>query len=561
MKRLNLSGTIPLAVLFAAGSSSAEPIDFPESLTYEENFDALDPEFPDLLAFLGPEWSFIFTDESVDPPFVDEVEAQDIFGWAQEFLSNSTFLPTETLDESSFTNPLFAAGLNGGTGPDFDAIAPTVAPQLLTDLGFAGGWLINEGLGDAFDVNGDETLFEQRFSASARVEFQNLPEHVGIDIDFLMAAGDSIDSTPTRNDRDGPFEIRVDGETVFSQFGGNFTPPAGVGVLAINANLTGSYQETWNNNPALDENDRAITAWRMDSAYDFSTGLALSSIDHTADTLTVEFIHRIGSFPDDEYTAIDNVAITLLTEAFVPNNQWPGGTTFFEDFNDTLDPNFWELSGWANTEVFASGTTELTGNMDSLAGVRNSPPDPEVPGDMGDFFDADFPIDPLVPSQSLSDLDSGFSGNWIVSNLGPGNTSLSFRALPPHTGVSMGFKFAGGNSIDEPDRFVDDNPDDDLFLDESNFAVLVDGEFRLVTFIDGTGIGFIDPIDNEDGVPFADLPFEAELAVNANLRWLLPRAVVPGSAFGSGPPEPRLGLRFRLRLHCCAAASRNRSYR
>ena len=259
-----------LSALLSGGHLlQAAPISFPGSnitYVYQEDFDGT----------LGTEWTLdgwqtaaVFTSGAVD------VTANGT-GNRQVRPSNPT-----GLSYSSATFPL----------------ASIVTADSFLNYGFADNWLVNAALGTT--------------TGTATVEFNNLPEHESIDLDFLLAAGDSIDGG------EGIFTVIVDGNVVFSydfSSGGNGLSGSGIVKMVGGGNLDNYYREQWQDNSGAgptDENDRFGQSWTFDSAYDMSGALALTAIPHTADTLTVQFTHDLSSNYTDEYNAVEGFSITL----------------------------------------------------------------------------------------------------------------------------------------------------------------------------------------------------------------------------------------------------------
>ena len=194
---------------------------------------------------------------------------------------------------------------SGGSWPATYPLAAVKTPDSFLNYGFDGNWLVN-------------TARPSTNGGSAVVEFDNLPAHDSIDLGFLLAAGDSIDSAAL----DGPYSltIKVDDVTVFrfmfSGGGNNLTTNSSNHIikLAGSANLDTYYREQWNDNSGagpLSETDRSGQGWTLDSAYDMSSYTGFVGIAHSAGTLKVEFIHMLSSDSTDEYHAIENLSISL----------------------------------------------------------------------------------------------------------------------------------------------------------------------------------------------------------------------------------------------------------
>jgi hypothetical protein len=251
-----LTGCGVLAMASVVSTASAAPVAFPGSGTsyvYSQNFDAA----------LGSEWT--------------------LDGWG--------------------TQNIFTGGTTGVTAPNISGTAPDgvvypltpkVAPSNLTTFGFAGKFLTNNAKGST--------------TATAKVEFNNLPNHTSIDLGFLLAVGDSIDSIDT------PLIIKVDGVEVFNtdfSGGGGQYNNAGTGVTkTTNLSTNGYYREKWNAG-AVTSDDRTVESWTLETVYDFTNATAFNAIAHTSDTLTIEFIHGFDQAWTDEFAAFENVSVTL----------------------------------------------------------------------------------------------------------------------------------------------------------------------------------------------------------------------------------------------------------
>lgn len=170
------------------------------------------------------------------------------------------------------------------------------------------------------------------------LRFDNLPIHTGIDIDFLLAAFDSIDTQDWIGNTEGStdpapsgngynFRIKVDGETVYEtrfNTGGSITTGIPEGVLEIGSGLhySANYSEFWGfddsgSTPTAD-NERHYLPWTTDSLYDFN-GLWNDSdrvIPHTASDIMITFEHGIDSGYDngfaDEGLGLDAFALHLI---------------------------------------------------------------------------------------------------------------------------------------------------------------------------------------------------------------------------------------------------------
>lgn len=260
------------AALLCPGNPVHAAIPFPGSGTnysYAQNFDAA----------LGAEW------------VLDGWQTFGVFpgGATQVTATGTGNLLVQPSNPGGFTDAAF-----GGATFPLPAIR---APDSFTNFGASGNWLINQARGAG--------------TGTATLSFTNLPAHDSIDINLLLAAGDSIDATDYTN-----ITFRVDGATIwefqFTASGNNLTGP-GIVKLVGNGNLDNYYREQWNNGTAgpTNENDRVAQSWIGDSFYDMSGFSNFTAIPHTADTLTIEIIHNLSSAYTDEYIAIENFGVTL----------------------------------------------------------------------------------------------------------------------------------------------------------------------------------------------------------------------------------------------------------
>ena len=448
---LSVGGLLSVA---SAVYTLADPIPFPDSRTYSTDFED-DPQ--------AVGWT--------------------LDGWLWDFIPDGTEEVTTVRDSANGFNDQNTFNEEG----ELLTLVPKVAPDNYRNYEFSGdNWLVN-GAGIA-DENGVPV-------GSALLELTGVPEHGSISIDMKFGIGGSID------DDDGDFEVLVDGKSVYSfKFGSGGTGLAGGGVtqLVTGANLTGLYQEQWNDvggeGPAS-EADRSVVNWTLDSAYDVTGFSPLKDIAHTSDELSIEILHHLSSGASDEHHAIDDLVITLSEVAPPPPNEWPGGETYFEDFSPISKA--WKLSGGANATL-ETGITAMTGSGNGDGLVRTTA---DNTGFGEEAFEEEgvpvFPLDPLVEAQSYNDIDPRFEGDWLQSTgsaTHSGTATLFFENLPPHDGFDMDFVLAASDSFPDGDDVIPD-------LEESgDFQVLVDGESVLIARAKSTVNGLVE-----------------ELASNANL--------------------------------------------
>lgn len=134
-----------------------------------------------------------------------------------------------------------------------------------------------------------------------------LPEHISIDLHFLLAIIDSWDGDGSTCCGPDSFTVTIDGKPLFSEvfnnaaIGGvqNYTPPPGV-ELARTMEL--GFRDT-------NENDQ-------DSAYDMSNDPTFANIPHTSSTLTLAWYTSGPGWQGetDESWGIDNLEVILNTE-------------------------------------------------------------------------------------------------------------------------------------------------------------------------------------------------------------------------------------------------------
>ena len=192
-------------------------------------------------------------------------------------------------------------------GTNVFPLEPILEAQSFSDIDprFSGDWLQSSGAGA--QRHGTATLF-----------LENLPPHDGLEMSFVLGATDSHDGDDVIPDLEetGNFQILVDGEPVIVT-NAKSNVNGLVEELVTNANLTGNYRENWlqiDEGPTAIE-DRESVGWTLDNAYDWSTIFAADGenpIAHSAETLTVTFVHGLDSNFDDEGLGIDSLELKLL---------------------------------------------------------------------------------------------------------------------------------------------------------------------------------------------------------------------------------------------------------
>jgi len=300
MKKSISLALVAQASLVGAGYSVA--IAFP-GVTYSEDFDAA----------LGMEWTMTGNNNNGNFPGA---------GWGQTTIPTGGVAGlTQTGGGEAQVRPSSGGFDDTAFGGATFPLAPlTPASDYSTETGGAisGGWLGQLGVGNASESTPGSGVFDVTNDGIARLDFNALPAHTSISLDVLIAAGGSWDGGMNNQNFDGPFDILVDGVSVFNHFFGNggssLDGTAGVSTFFTNGNVNGHYREQWQDNggagPANDT-DRFNIGWTMDSAYDLGGLASLTDIPHTSSTLTVEFIHRLNSGPADEQIAVDALTITV----------------------------------------------------------------------------------------------------------------------------------------------------------------------------------------------------------------------------------------------------------
>ncbi|MCB1099418.1 MAG: hypothetical protein KDN22_27860, partial [Verrucomicrobiae bacterium] len=281
---------------------------------------------------------------------------------------------TGTNSQLGHVRPSSSALDDGSFGGAEFPLPPVVPAASHRSLGFGEHWLVNAAAGNATDPG--TGLYEQTNSGTATLQLTGLPAHSSVDLGFLLAMGDSFDSGNSSN-RDGAFEVIVDGASRFTHVpkssGNGLVGAKGVQTLATGANLGYAYIEQWEDNGGLgpaDENDRKASSWTLDSAYDITAQPALMAIPHTADSLTIEFIHRVSSAPSDEHLAIDNVRVELSTDGDGMPASWE--TLHGLDPNSDDSASDADLDGRTNQQEFQLGSNPNVSDSPFLhAGMWN----------------------------------------------------------------------------------------------------------------------------------------------------------------------------------------------
>lgn len=138
------------------------------------------------------------------------------------------------------------------------------------------------------------------------IHLSNLPAHDSVSLSFLLAIIDSWDSS---NGAPSPdiFNVVVDGNYVLTA---TFANQSGTITDTVGTSLT-NLMDLWSGPSGPHFNDRA---------YDVTGDARLTSIAHTASTLTVELFASGSGWQGgtDESWGIDNLAVTINATATVP---------------------------------------------------------------------------------------------------------------------------------------------------------------------------------------------------------------------------------------------------
>ncbi len=172
---------------------------------------------------------------------------------------------------------------------------------------FSGQWLMNAGANTTRD-------------GITLLKFINLPPHDKISLGFLFGRGASIDPLDVNVlSSNQYFTVRVNKgaagemEPVVGANGESRPKDANaqdVGeVIFTGGNVHPYYREAWTSGAATVD-DRAPLTWTVGAAYDLLTTPLV--IDHTANTLEIEFLHGLDQAPTDEFVAVDNVTVELI---------------------------------------------------------------------------------------------------------------------------------------------------------------------------------------------------------------------------------------------------------
>ena len=448
----------PVATMFA------DPIKFPESGVYEFDFSA-DP---------------------TENGWTLEIEVEDEFGEIQ-LLSFWDWQPVPESGANEIVQGDYGEGVVRASNNGFDdlefggadfPIDPIVEAKSYIEAGFTGDWLQNLAVGNS--VENDDGIFVPAADGIASLGFTDLPPHEAIKLTLKLAVGGSVDTGDNGN-KDFPFNINVDGDEIWgfmpNSNGTNLDGSQGITTLALRENLAGVHVERWqdvNGEGPVDEGDREEVGWTLDSGYDLASVPQLVSIPHSADTLTIDFIHRMSSAFTDEHIAIDDVKVELIGEGAGAPDKWPGGDTYAQDFDGDVGAEWNIGTQWTLANVH-EGVDAMTGEGNGTGLIRFSA-HPDGFGESAFLEEGDpsiYPTEPLVEVMPYKEVDPRFDGKWLSTNSNPnrdGTATLTFSDLPPHTGIDIDFVLAAFDSIDGDDVIPDAE------LGNSNFIMKLDGE-------------------------------------------------------------------------------------
>ena len=219
----------------------------------------------------------------------------------------------------------FIANFDDGVPSEFSGITTTESVQDFNGLGtgtnvFSGNFLRNTT--PTYSTSNSDDPNQPGLKTTLTLE--NLPSHTSIDLNFLLGIIDTWDGKGDGTDddfidnnssdtqrRSDFFNITVDGKEIFkksfSTFDSNaqdYVPPAGVELVTFDSQ-----------NLFTDED--GVQKTQNDSAYDMGLDPTFDSIEHTADTLTIEWFSDGPGWQGDrngvrdESWAIDNVEVIL----------------------------------------------------------------------------------------------------------------------------------------------------------------------------------------------------------------------------------------------------------
>ena len=214
-------------------------------------------------------------------------------------LASILILGSLGLTQQASAITVFFTDFNSGAPPEFSGITTTESVQDFDTVGpFTGDFLRN--------TSGDERRSPPLPIIPTILTLTELPDHTGVDINFLLATIDSWDGGILCGVQNGPdvFTVKVDGTTIFSESFDNtgicgtqtYIPPAGV-ELARRVNLGFQF---------------GFGCCGPDSAYNMGLDPIFDNIPHTSDTLTIEWSTNLPFTGGvDESWVIDNVEIIL----------------------------------------------------------------------------------------------------------------------------------------------------------------------------------------------------------------------------------------------------------
>lgn len=201
---------------------------------------------------------------------------------------------------NTFALSAFSTDFNAGSPPEFSGITTNAAVQGYSGLGtgtntFAGSFLHNESIPPQV----------------TKLTLTGLSSHSSIDIKFLLAIIDSWDGIGCITLGGDTFNVKVDGNLIFSKVFENSGPGCPGGTSGIQ-----SYVPP----PGVQLAHKQNLGFHVspippygDSAYNMGLDPTFQNIPHTANTLTIEWFASGDNWQGgtDESWAIENVEIDL----------------------------------------------------------------------------------------------------------------------------------------------------------------------------------------------------------------------------------------------------------
>lgn len=313
------TGTMSIESFKVTQTTNSSPYAWPGGESYVTDFSSL-----------GINWELSGWSQVETPTPVSQLtqNTSDESAWVQgPRIGNSSPFDNSGSWYDPDTGTLLATRPATNAEATFDTPLDTILPaQNVSDLNanISGKWL--------------QTLASPTHNGSMTLRFENLPIHTGIDIDFLLAAFDSMDTKdwigndlsvdePDPSGNGFNFRIKVDDVTVHeSRFatGGVMATgvPEGVVELGTGLHYSSNYSENWGPDRSgqvpTGPNDRSYFPWTTDSLYDFNELFNDGDrvIPHTGSELVITFEHGMDTGYNngyaDEGLAIDAFALHLI---------------------------------------------------------------------------------------------------------------------------------------------------------------------------------------------------------------------------------------------------------